>query len=102
MNKNSNDIEEKNLTIDEEIILIEDNVYNLIDEINRYIYETKELWDNHISKFIYSSDCLTMEYMGIYDYDKFYNLMINQKTYKLMQISLKRLYKRRNFLIKNR
>lgn len=101
MSDNSDDNKLKKLTVNEELDLIENTIYNLIDEINRYIYETKQLWDNHISKFIYSSDCLTMEYMGIYDYDKFYNLMTNQKTFKLMQISLKRLQKRKKYLIKN-
>jgi len=101
MSDNSDDNKLKKLTVNEELDLIENTIYNLIGEINRYIYETKELWDNHVSKFIYSSDCLIMEYMGIYDYDKFYNLMINQKTFKLMQISLKRLQKRKRYLIKN-
>ena len=102
----SNDIIDNNkpiiLTVDNELCLIEETIYNLIDEMDRYIYETKKLWDNHISQFIESSDCLVFDNIGINGYDKFYDLMINQKTFKLMKISLKRLQRRKQFLIKNR
>ena len=102
----SNDIIDNNKTIElsvnDELCLIEETIYNLIDEMERYIYETKKLWDNHISQFIESPDCLVFDNIGINGYDKFYELMINQKTFKLMKISLKRLQRRKQFLIKNR
>jgi hypothetical protein len=90
------------LSINDELDLIENTIYNLVNEINRYKHEIKNLWDNHIIKFICSGDCLILDYIGINGYDKFYNLMTNQKTFKLMKISLKRLQQRKLFIIKNR
>lgn len=92
----------KKLSVNEELYLIAETIENLEGELDRYINETKILWDEHFKKFIDSSDCLTMDYIGIQGYDKFVNLMTQQKTFRLMQISLKRLHQRKNFLIKCR
>jgi hypothetical protein len=90
------------LTINDELCLINETIHNLENEINRYIEESKNMWNNHISKFIKSSDCLIFDYIGINGYEKFMKLMTHQKTYRLMKISLRRLHQRKMVLINNR
>mgnify|MGYP006077962909 CR=1 FL=1 len=85
-----------------ELCIIDETIHHLISEIDRYGQETKELWDNHILNFIHSGDCVTLDKIGSCGYSKFYDLMTNQKTFKLMKISLKRLNRRKKFLLKNR
>ena len=85
-----------------ELCIIDETIHNLISEIDRYVQEIKELWDNHIVNFIKSSDCVTLDKIGSDGYSKFYDLMTNQKTFKLMKIALKRLNRRKKFLLKNR
>lgn len=90
----------KRLSIDEELYLINNNIEHLKCELYRYITEVENLWTFHLKSFIDSSDCLTMDYIGINGYDKFVHLMKQQKIYRLMQISLKRLYQRKKILMK--
>lgn len=90
----------KTISKDDELEIINETIDRLESEIDRYMTEIRHLWDTHLETFIKSEDCLTFKYIGCYGYDKFFTLMTNQKTFKLMLISLKRLHKRKNFITK--
>lgn len=83
-----------------EIKLIDQTLFQLSDEMCRYIDEVKLMWDEHVSNFLRSNDCLTMQYLSLDDSQKFIDMMTNQKTYKIMMISKKRLEARKTYLMK--
>ena len=74
---------------------------HLLDTMHRYTTDVKKLWDNEMRSFIESSDCHILEKLISSDCDQFINFMCEQKTYRLMMTSLKRLAARRAYLVSN-
>ena len=58
-------------------------IYNLDQEMVRYIEDIKYIWDTKIKCFLLSSDCVTLQYMSEQEYNKFFKFMLNQRTYKI-------------------
>ena len=76
-------------------------INNLELEMDRYCNNVRYIWNNHIKKFLLSTDCLTLQFLSINDYDLFLDFMTEQITYKSMIESMNRLKNRQNYLIKN-
>lgn len=84
---------------DTELKRIETAIDHLSSEMYRYHDEMKFIWDEKIGSFISSGDCTTMQNISDRDFKKFMNFMSGSKVYKIMQISRKRLVRRRQYII---
>lgn len=73
-------------------------IRDLEQEMQKYVDHVKYIWTYRIKPFLLSDDCTTFQYMGDQDYNKFLKFMLNQRTYKIMCISMKRLNQRLNYL----
>jgi len=81
-----------------ELELIEMNLNKLQETMLRYLEDMISVWDNEIVQFIKSQDCLTLQYLTHYDYNKFIDFMTTQETFKLMRSAKDRLLKRKEII----
>ncbi len=84
---------------DKELIRVNKTIKKLSQSIDKYENDTKILWDELICPFIYSGDCMILEYMSDWNFHTFHKYMEEQKVYKLMMIAHKRLLSRRNYIL---
>src|SRR5579872_1712922 len=68
----------QSIKIIEEIDLIDNTLSQLYEQMDRYLDDAKSIWDDHIRKFINSTDCNTLHYLTEYDSDKFLKFMATQ------------------------
>ena len=83
----------------DEIKRIEYTLEKLSETVYNYMLRVKNMWDAEIQPFIESSDCLILENLSRSDYKRFRDFMCEQKPYRLMMVSQKRLIARREYLL---
>ena len=95
-------IEAKIEKIFEELSMITRGITILDEEIGKYHNVIRLMW-KEINNFKQTIDCDILEKIdnNELDYSRFERLMLNQSTYKLMQVSYKRLLNRRDTLYKS-
>jgi hypothetical protein len=86
----------------DELEYIDNTIEELIHTMDRYNEDSYNMWRELIVPFISSADCVILD--NIYDDDptKFIKFMMKQKTYRLMEISFRRLLAKRYYIIKKR
>lgn len=72
---------------------------SLCGEIQKYLDDSKNLWDNVFVPFIDTRDCMTLQKLSKNDYRVFLNFMSTQKVYRIMMISKARLERRKKYLL---
>ena len=99
------DINEKNIIIVNknsyltEINNINSILFNLEMSMNKYIEDSKKIWDHEFIPFLNSSDCLILQNINENEYSTFINFMIEQKTFRLMLNASIRLKNRLQYLL---
>ncbi len=86
-------------TMNDEIMILDEVIQTLEQTMDKYIDDVEMIWDMRLVPFINSNDCLTLGKLNDSDFLKFLNFMLEQKTFKLMSISHKRLNSRKNYLL---
>lgn len=94
------DYNDDNIYPIKELMSIGASIHHLNKSMQKYIDDSKYLWDETVLPFIESADCNTLHNLRHDDYDKFIKFMMEQHTYKLMIESKKRLIKRKEYLNK--
>ena len=82
-----------------EINNINSVLFNLEMSMNKYIEDSKKIWDSEFSPFFNSSDCLILQNINENEYSTFIDFMIEQKTFRLMLNANVRLKKRLEYLL---
>jgi hypothetical protein len=83
----------------DEIKRIEYTLEKLSETVYNYMLRVKNMWDAEIQPFIESSDCFILENLSQSDYKRFRDFMCEQKPYRLMMVSQKRLIARREYIL---
>jgi hypothetical protein len=82
-----------------EIFIVNHSLNELEDTMSKYTDDVKYMWENNIISFMQSQDCYTLDNLKDDDYIKFLNFMMEQRTYKLMMVSYRRLMARKQILL---
>jgi seryl-tRNA synthetase len=81
-----------------ELYVINYTISELEESMSNYLTDAKYMWENNIAPFLNSSDCYTLENLKDDDFMTFLKFMMEQRVYKLMLVSHKRLIARRKVL----
>lgn len=82
----------------DEITLIDLTINQLEMTMDKYFDDIYQLWETEFVPFLNSPDCLVFDHLEEYDFNKFLKFMSTQDTFKLMNLTMSRLKKRRNYL----
>lgn len=85
-------------TPEAEIQRIDKALTHLSEMMHGYVLDAKEMWDTEIGPFIDTTDCMILDKLTPRNYNLFLDFMMEQKTYRLMQVAQKRLVTRRTYL----
>lgn len=91
---------ENKKTLERDIDKLYDVIEKLEYDIDRYVNHCETMWSEYVIPFINSGDCLTITKLDTGDSHKFLDFMLGHKEYKLMRISLARLYDKLNYSLK--
>lgn len=83
------------------IAIIDLALLELENSMNRYVQDSKNMFDTKITQFLNSNDCNTLQKLSPNDSDKFIQFMISQSTYQKMLKAKIKLTKHRRILEKN-
>ena len=96
---NLNNVSQNQTSLNDEIMILDEVIQTLELTMDKYIDDVEMIWDARIVPFINSNDCMTLGKLNDNDFLKFLNFMLEQKTFKLMSISHKRLNGRKKYLL---
>lgn len=83
-----------------ELVYIDNALSKLHESMYKYLEDVKMIWDTELVKFMNSQDCLILQNLSHYDYNKFVDFMTSQKTFKSMLSAQNGLLKRKEFIEK--